>query len=488
MKFRLAVALLLTGISAPSWAINLEWSGLYRIEGHHIKNSELDNRGREKSYGLHHLILRPKVIAADGLTISSQFNIFNQPVEDARYGNSQIGQFWGSGIGKTRAGSASTDLDAATKSNLRADNQASETLQISQLYLSYHHEFGSLLVGRAPMHFGLGISYNAGQGLFDHWFDTRDLVAYRLVVGNFSVMPILAKVSEGNLARNDDITEYMMQVGYEDPEKNLEFGLLYAMRRASEEGNDTPFGAGGADVAGDFVGGGGATRPGRYSDSRLSFYALQDTKTLRMGAEGILHLSGSSGVQTSTGQEVKLSGRAFVGEIEWRPEGKAWNLGAKSGLVSGDDPTNQGDFGAYYLDRNYDVAYLLFNHPLGQRDFLNSSVAGGGPNRAGDVDSADTEVISNAIFLAPHLKYHFSDRWQLKTRFVTGWLQQDAVLNQQSRHLGYELDLELGFTPKKGILWQTEIGLLSPGAAFKGDGSLPANFAYGIGTRAAISF
>ena len=338
------------------------------------------------------------------------------------------------------------------------------------------------------MHFGLGISYNAGQGLFDHWLDTRDLVAYRVSVGNFSVMPIIAKLNEGNVARNDDVNEYMIQVGYEDPEKDIEFGVLYALRRSSEEGNDTPFGAGGPDVAGDFIGGTGASRFGRYSDSRLNFYALQDKKTLRMGIEGVLHLSGSTGVRTATGQEVQLSGRALVGEAEWRPEGKAWHLGGKAGLVSGDDPANPGDFSAYFLDRNYDVAYLMFNHPLGRRDFLNTSVIGGGPSRAGDIDTLDTEAISNALFFAPHFKYHFSDRWQLKTRLVTGWLQNDAVQNQQSRHLGYELDFELGFSPKKGIVWQTEIGLLSPGAAFRGDGSLQNSFAYGIGTRAAISF
>ncbi len=36
---------------------DLQWSGFYRIEGLHIANSEMDRRAREKTYGMHHLVL-----------------------------------------------------------------------------------------------------------------------------------------------------------------------------------------------------------------------------------------------------------------------------------------------------------------------------------------------------------------------------------------------------------------------------------------------
>src|SRR5690606_19678836 len=146
----------------PAYAGDLEWSGVYRIEGYHVKDSNLDS-GKEKNYGLHHLILRPKIVAADGLMIYSQLDIFNSA--DAAYHNSQMGQVWGSGIG-TGAPTNSRD------SNSLAENQEAETIEVTQLYLTYIQEFGQLLVGRAPLHFGLGITHNAGRGLFDHWYDT----------------------------------------------------------------------------------------------------------------------------------------------------------------------------------------------------------------------------------------------------------------------------------------------------------------------------
>ncbi len=33
------------------------------------------------------------------------------------------------------------------------------------------------------------------------------------------------------------------------------------------------------------------------------------------------------------------------------------------------------DFGGYAFNRNYDVAMLLFNHRIGQRDFLGTNTA-----------------------------------------------------------------------------------------------------------------
>src|SRR5690606_10968130 len=122
------------------------------------------------------------------------------------YSNSQIGQLWGSGIGV--GGTSSRD------SNSMAENQRAETIQVSQLYLTFEQEFGQLLVGRAPLHFGLGMTHNAGFGLFDHWYDTRDLVAYKVVMGNISFTPMFAKVNEGNINESDDVTDWIAHLQY----------------------------------------------------------------------------------------------------------------------------------------------------------------------------------------------------------------------------------------------------------------------------------
>lgn len=465
------------GFSITAAAGDLEWSGLYRVEGYHIKNSELNDTGREKNYGLHHLILRPKIVAADGLTIYSQFNIFNHDINDPRYGNSQIGQVWGSGIGGTGASNTSRDSDSL------AENQKAETIQVTQLYLTYVQEFGQLLVGRAPLHFGLGMTYNAGRGLFDHWYDTRDLLAYKIVMGNLSLMPMVGKVDEGALNASDDVTDWMIQLQYQNPDTDLEMGVFYQARKAGDQGNDTPNGT----TTGGVIGGAGALTNRRQSTTALSLYALKDTERMRLGVEASF-LDGDTGVTTATGEKVGLSGFGLAAEFEYRPEQSPWKMGLKAGMASGDDPTSDGEFEGFIFDRNYDVAFLMFNHPLGQRDFLRTGLIGGGPNNAGQVESADTEAISNVIYASPYAYYQWKERWGLEGTLTSGWLQEDPLTGQKDNGLGYEFDFAVHFRPKEGVTWINQIGLLFPGSAFEGDGSLESKFMYGVTTKAAISF
>src|SRR5690242_19637085 len=93
--------LVLTGSIASASDIN--WSGKYRAEGVFIKNPSLDkNQNYEQSYLLHHLILEPKIIAADGLNIKGRFDILNNAL-----GNNQIGQLFGNYTGNSSTSSAS---------------------------------------------------------------------------------------------------------------------------------------------------------------------------------------------------------------------------------------------------------------------------------------------------------------------------------------------------------------------------------------------
>ena len=175
--------------STQALASNVNWSGLYRIEGYSIKNSEFNSTGRQKDYGLSHLILEPNVVAADGIVIEGRFHIFN----NSTYPNSQVGQVFGNGVGGTSASNTSFPGSSST-----AQNQKEETLMVSSLYLSLIQEYGQLLVGRVPIHFGLGMYHNAGMGLFDHWYDNRDMVGYKIVMGNLYFMPAMGKGERGD--------------------------------------------------------------------------------------------------------------------------------------------------------------------------------------------------------------------------------------------------------------------------------------------------
>ncbi len=458
---------------------DIEWSGVYRFEGNHIKNSDLNSRGKELGYGVSHLVLRPKIVAGDGVTIHGQFNIFN---EDTVYENSQLGQIWGHGV---RNGAAANTTSSNQDSNATSDNQTAETIKVSQLYLTLNHEYGQLLVGRAPIHFGLGISHNAGRGLFDHWYDTRDLVGYKFIVGNLYFLPMFGKVNEGVLNGNDDMNDYMIQVMYENPESDIEMGVFYQMRKGSESASDTPVGASGGNVLGGATGAQGAE-----VDSKLvNIFARRNFSTFMFGLEAAFQ-SGEAGAFTAGGEKVTWGGFGVAAEFEYKPEGSKWHWGLNLGTASGDDPATDAKFEGFIFDRNYDVGMLMFNRPLGQDDFLRTRLETGSVRDANNViDSADIEALSNVMYFAPRVRYIFSDRWSLDNTLVTGWLGTNPIVGQDvSKDLGYEWDISLNFSPRKGVSWVNQVGVLFPGAAWEGGTAYDSDFAFGLTTKAAISF
>lgn len=462
--------------SSSVLASNVNWSGLYRIEGYSIKNSELNSTGRQKDYGLSHLILQPKVVAADGLTISGRFHIFNS----ATYPNSQVGQIFGNGVGGTSATNTSFPGSSAT-----AQNQKEETLTVSQLYLSLTQEYGQFLVGRVPIHFGLGMYHNAGMGLFDHWYDNRDMVGYKIVMGNLFFMPMMGKVKEGTINRSDDITDYMFHFQYDNPENDMEMGLFWQIRKSGDQGGDGPLKS---PTVNDYWGAGATT--GSIDSENINIYAKKDTESWMLGVEAGFQKD-EIGIIDSNGSKVNQSGFGLAIEAAYRPEQGSSEFGLVAGIASGDDRSTTNDFEGYLFDRNYNVGFLLFNHTLGQADFLNSTINGGGPNGSAENDQVDVETISNVLYVAPSLNYKWNEKWSSKFTLITGWIQENTAAylnNQSSKDIGYEMDFGLTFTPKKGITWVNEIGLLLPGDGFKGDGTLDASFGYGMTSKAAISF
>lgn len=461
------------------FAGDIEWSGNYRIEGNQINNSEMrGSNKRELGYGLSHFVLRPKIVAGDGFTIFGQFDMFNSSTE----ANSQMGQVFGSGIG--------TGVQPATgpaTSNSLSRTQKAESLEISQLYLTYNHEYGQLIAGRAPLQFGLGMTYNAGRGLFDHWYDTRDLVGYKFVVGNLYFLPMLGKPAESNVGTTDDVDDYMIQVQYENPDTDLEMGVFYRLRKGGDQASDAPvFGAG-------EMGGVGADNMTSINSKIVNLYALRDAPTFRAGLEASF-MSGENGLRTAGGEKVTWSGFGIAGEFEYRPDASSWKWGLKAGTATGDDPATDAKFEGFTFNRNYDVAMLLFNHVLGAEDYFRtrSTLTGATRDTNGNIVRGDVEALSNVLYVAPAARYGINEKWMLENRLVAGWLGNNPIAGKTiSKDIGYEWDINLTFTPRKGVQWINEFGLLLPGSMWKGSSTATDNDTkpvYGMTTKAAISF
>lgn len=442
-----------------AFAGDLEWSGTYRIEATKVNAAAMNDSERNKQYLLQHLILNPKITVYDGVTIHTRFDIMNSTA----YPNSQVGQFFGSGV----SGSGGNNPQV----NVTSENEKAEFIDVNQLYLTYAHEFGVLTAGRAPIHFGLGMTYNAGNGAFDHWFDNRDMIAYKVMTGNLSFMVAAAKIAENDVSYSDDVDDYIGQVMYENPETDLKIGLLYRIRHGGRQGNDAP----------------GATKSDPYQTNYMNFtISRYVTQSLKFGLEAGMQ-KGKTGV-LSGASNVELDGFGAVLELDYVPKESKHNAYLKAGIASGDDPTTPLTNESFVFDRNYDVAFLLFNHPLGNFDIFRTSEIRNTANPA--YDSIDEEAISNVFFISPSYRYKWSDKFDTLFGLTYARLSTDPLSGASvDKEVGFEVDATLTYKPYDGVQWVTRLGVFAPGAAFEGgNNNYTTNTVLGLETKAAITF
>lgn len=459
-------------VSTSAQAMSLDWTGGYRAEWTEVDRPSLGSPTERKAYGLNYLYLSPKVIAADGINVISRIDIFNSNM----YPNSQVGNVWG----------MNANDSAAT-----AGDQGVADVKASQLYLNINQEFGSLIVGRAPFEFGLGMTYSAGKGAFDHWYTTRDMIAYKIVVGDWFMMPLIGRENADDFGQGNNMTVMGAQLQYENVEAKSLIGVYVQQRKGSKSSlkySDTQI-----DGYTGTTGGTGGTIGSELNIQSSSFVLGRGWDSFGFKVEAGFQ-SGATGIVNTNGDDVRLDGYGIAAEFYFPAKESKWDWTLKTGMATGYNGST--NFSGFAFNKNYDVGMLMFNHRLGERDFLNTNVVKpihkneAGVNTLSVGDSADDESVSNAFYLAPSVKYTWNDRLDLRNTLVYGQLMNTLKNSVDAeKDLGLEWDIELIYKPLERVQWVNQVGLLFPGNAWKnGSDNLGNDFTFGFTTKAAISF
>lgn len=458
-------------VSFFSQANSLDWRGGYRFEFVEIDKPSLTNPSQKKSYGLNYLYLAPRIVASDGINVVSRFEIFAN--QDPYY-NSYLGAQWGGG--NTSAGNPG-------KSNSLGSASESLPVRVSQLYLNIAQENASFILGRAPFEFGIGMNYGLGDGLFDHWNNNRDQIAYKILIGNMTLMPFFARRADDGYQQGSYTQDEGLLVQYDNKDTGSLIGVMLERRKASIMSNDVP-----VDTTTN-SGAIGDSRTGDLSIQRTNFILGRDWDSFGFRMEAGF-LSGEYGVLKG-GQSVKTNGYGIATEWNFKTDSN-WSYLLKAGIASGDNPDTN-DFEGFFFDRNYDVAFLLFNHRLGSYDVLRTGaikdVSTANGLHAGN--TLDDETISNAYYFSPVIKYRWNEKLDFNQYLTWAQLVTSPVANNgASKDLGFEWDLEFVYKAREKMQWVNQVGLLFPGSSFKTD-AVPgsdSSFTYGITSKIAIQF
>ncbi len=495
--FFITAFLITTLFGSIAQAIQIDWNGQFWFENHWINNYQLDrgrpnydndpdfvNRGgtyvpgagdRNVVWYSSFLKLKPKIVVNDSINIRSEWHI-----------GSPIYGFFGRGYPTTT--SDATDFNGSQKQSMAITAQ--------RFWANFITDFGTIEVGRAPIHWGLGAIWNSGDKLFDHYQSTTDTIRLVSKFGNFWLTPFYSKVATGTnvggatdatgatAQGNDDVTDFGLQAKYDNSEEDFEFGLLWNHRSGSFAQRSVQFnslGAGGSNLGSE-----------RISYNIYDFYAKKVLGRYTFGGELPLftgRLGAMDGVK-------EFEYHTFAIMVEGNYTSDLWDVGMKAGHVPG-QPNGNPDAGqtpgaaaisagdttyrAVYLNKDYGLGLIMFKYNI-------YGMANNNPDTVapGSVQSPYDAPIVNANYLAlsPALKL---DKWTMKWTAVLGYADHtaqkgknfynyqkrrwynaiDQKESDQSSFLGKEIDYSLSFKWDENFIATWDAGIWFPGSYYE---------------------
>jgi hypothetical protein len=501
-------------------AMELDWGGEFRSEYNYIKNYTLDGStqgtqvdpvrqaaggyyitpagNNDANFETLFLKLQPKLVVNDNIYIKSEFWL-----GDPIYG------FYGGGT------PYSMDQRYYNSTYSRG-----ATITAQRMWADFLTDFGTVEVGRVPLQYGLGVNWNAGDGLWDHYESTGDAVRLIAKFGAFSFIPQAISYSAGNtvggacqvnngaagsgtaagscspLPGSGGLNDYSLQVKYENPDEDLEAGVNFIRRLAGggQDPNSGYFGVGSNSVAPSagppVVNASVAPTPltGSSAYNTYDIYAKKRAGKFNLGVEVPVASGNISGVP--------YSAWALAGEADWKIN-DPWELKLNFGHAPGqpnDSGSTPSSFKQYVFNPDYQIGLIMFNYQFhnfaGPSNQNNPNVSGA--NLASPYDNP----ISDANYLNATVLLH-AEKWTFDGSFTfaratdscsasqpycwNNWMHEMVPQQggDQDKALGWEMDYGAQFQYDEYFNFRLDAGLYFPGAFYSYANTSAAQIAAG---------
>ncbi len=450
----LAIATL-ASIPATSFALPIDWHGSFgvdstllssfrRIDAKTVRTAtnpgsqEVDLDVGDKSsasWQSYILKLAPTMIINDAATFKAELT--------TGYAN---GGFLGD--------SAQTDKADENHIPVYYHNEArGSAVNIKKAYLELYSDTATYMIGRHTYNWGLGAVYSDGAGAWDRHASSRDGITMKLKIGNFYVNPFWSKVSNSGLTDATNGKELGIGLLYDNPERDIAFGLLYTLKSSSAL---NPYYNSTIETASQQVG---------ETDVKITDIFLKKVWGKFDVALEVPLISGELGKTSAANTVTSYSTKAILLQSNYKPN-DTWGFGFDAGRVNGHDGSSR-KFGAFYLNPNYQVANILFRYNLNAISDSSASI----------YDS----YITNAMYFKLRSSYS-TEKWTFDTGLIYAKAVETATAGKvaynhaknkiftaattQSDDLGTELDVNATYKWNNEISIGAGIGYLMTGDYF----------------------
>ena len=505
--------LILTGLFVTSFiestasALELDWSGQFRAESTLLRKYSLDDTALGQSQDVNRvgqggyyipgggaetanfqelfLKLRPKLVVNDNIYIKSEWWV-GDPVYGF-YGNAYPNSF--------------------DQRQFYSTQSRGSTITAQRFWAEFLSDIGTIQVGRAPLQWGLGLVWNAGDGPWDHYESTGDTIRLISKFGAFSFIPAITKYSMGNnvaggCSYNNNgptfctsnlggggLSDYSLAFKYENPDDEFEVGLNF-IKRIAGGGQDVSISGNGKDSSQS-----GPVGPGNTSDPSVDPVTgrpYHDVAGMNFNTwdiygkkkVGKFNFSGEIPIVAGDLEGVGYNAFAIATEIDWHIN-DTWEITSKQGHAPG-QPSSTFDrpdkYRAFFFNPNYKLGLIMFNYQLANIAGPNSLNS---PNaNASSLQSPYDNPIVNANYLALGGQLH-AEKWHFHSEFITASALETAQPGQnfyntwnrryytnnanvtQSKSLGSEIDFGTSFHWDEAFQFGLDWGWFFPGDFYK---------------------
>jgi hypothetical protein len=464
----LSVLILLTTILIipKAQALPIDWHGAFGVDTTLLDNfrriesttDNSNNTGLEPgltsgNHGAAHFEsyifrLNPNIIINDSASLKGEFSS-------------------GYGRGGYLGEASQTNLEGSFGNALYHLNgqDGANSIVLNQFYLQLFSDTATYEIGRHTTHWGLGAVENDGGKLWDRHASSRDGITMKVKVGSFYFQPFWSKVAQGaSLTRATDIKQWGFSLLYDNPERDLSFGILYSLK----ENNSFN-----ASVVTD-INNPSTTNPtvdntvaiGSADIKTTDIYAKKTIGDFDVAIEVPL-MSGEIGNLYGVGQ-TSYEAKAYIIESNYNLN-ESWSIGLDAGMVSG-DKGDTGSFAAMFLNPNYQVANFLFRYNL----------------RAISATTTTQSIYDSYVTNAQYIKFkagYKGETWDWDFAVLTATAQEtattgSAAYNHEANHrisssnttqdanMGIEVDINFRYKWNKEISVGGGVGYLMTGDYF----------------------
>lgn len=193
-------------------AASMNFSGSFRTEATSYTNLGQTSAKESKQFLMGRALLDPNLLIDDHFSIRSQWSLLTSPAFTPKatqpLGNGQGGFIFG-------------DVQSAS-------------LSLNRAWLEWTSDFGVVRLGRVPISWGYGLTWDAGNQIWDDYQTTDDRLEYRLHLGNVIGALAYTKARKFSVLENTNDQEfYTAYLQYDNPELDVEGGIYFEKQTRS---------------------------------------------------------------------------------------------------------------------------------------------------------------------------------------------------------------------------------------------------------------